>query len=294
VQTSHCGKHDDMKNDRNSGATANADRSSARKRGAPGWALKPFEDFVAYTERLGQIVHLSVTGISALRGIPRVVEVLAKVQDKSGDPQSQAAFARAKKEAELAQQEIDEGFPVLHAQAVIALWSALEAAVRVFVARWLQHHNAAMEVEAVQKLRVRIGEYERLEGEDRFFYILDRLEQELSASLRSGVTRFETILEPFGLSGGVEDEVRRNVFELNHVRNVLVHRSGVADRRLVEACPWLGLSAGDPVKIDHRTYERYLGAVMNYDIELIARVGERFGVDMSEHRTGPIPPSSSA
>src|SRR5262249_16660591 len=155
--------------------------------------------------------------------------------DSVGHPKTKEMMDRANKEAELAQREIDQEFPLLRAQAAIALWSALEACVRLFVARWLQNHKPAMEVDAIQKLRVKIEEYERLEGEDRFFYILDRLEQELSTPLRSGVIKFEAILEPFGLSGTVEQRVRRDIFELNQVRNALMHRGGFADRRLIDA-----------------------------------------------------------
>lgn len=129
----------------------------------------------------------------------------------------------ANKEAELARRELNDEFPLLHAQTTIALWSALEAAIRLVLVRWLQNYKQAMEVEEIQKLRVRIGEYERLEGEDRFSYILDRLEQELAAPLKAGSTRFELLLNPFSLSRPVDKDVRRNLFELNQIRNVLVH-----------------------------------------------------------------------
>jgi len=155
----------------------------------------------------------------------------------------------------------------------------------LFIVRWLQNYKQAMEVEAIQKLRVRIGEYERLEGEERFFYILNRLEQELSAPLKTGITRFELLLETFGLSGTVDEDVRRNLFELNQIRNILVHRSGFTDRRLVDSCPWMKLRVGDPVKVNHEMTAHYFQSVMEYATEIIARIGEHFGVDMGEYHS---------
>lgn len=255
-----------------------------KKSSVPKWATEPFRNFIDQTVRLDQLLHLSVNGISMLRGVPKIVKVLAEIEDESGE-EAHERFESAKREAELAYREVNEGFPLLHAQTTIALWSALEATIRLFVTRWLQNYKQAMEVEAIQKLRVRIGEYECLEGEERFFYILNRLEQELAAPLKTGITRFELLLEPFGLSGPVDEDVRRNLFELNQVRNILVHRSGFADRRLVDSCPWLKLRVGDMVKVNHEMTVHYFQSVMKYATELIARIGEHFGVDMDEFRS---------
>lgn len=258
--------------------------NSDKKPGAPKWATQPFRDFMDQTERLGHLLHLSMSGISMLRGVPKIVQVLAKVEEDFSE-EAHDRFENAKKEAELAHREVNDGFPLLHAQTTIALWSALEAAIRLFIVRWLQNYKQAMEVEEIQKLRVRIGEYERFEGEERFFYIIDRLEQELSAPLKTGIKRFELLLEPFGLSGPVDEDVSRNLFELNQIRNTLVHRSGFADRRLVDSCPWMKLRIGDPVKVNHEMIEQYFQSVTEYAVDLIARIGEHFGVDMSEYHS---------
>jgi hypothetical protein len=254
---------------------------SPKKPGAPKWATQPFRDFIGQAEKLDQLLHLSMGGISLLCGMPKVVQVLAKVENDFSEEAHQR-LKSANKEAELARRELNDGFPLLHAQTTIALWSALEAAIRLFLIRWLQNYKKAMEIEEIQKLRVRIGEYERLEGEDRFSYILDRLEQELAAPLKAGSTRFELLLNPFGLSGPVDKDVHRNLFELNQIRNVLVHRSGFADRRLVDSCPWLKLRVGDQVKVNHEMTDLYFQSVMKYALDLIVRIGEFFGVDMGE------------
>jgi hypothetical protein len=97
---------------------------------------------------------------------------------------------------------------------------------------------------------------------------------------RTVINRFELLLEPFGLSGPVSETTKRGLFELNQVRNSLMHRAGKADRRLIEACPWLNLSAGQTVNLTGDAYKRYQEAAFDYVTEIIIRIGERFGVDM--------------
>ncbi|QJW94913.1 hypothetical protein [Frigoriglobus tundricola] len=91
--------------------------------------------------------------------------------------------------------------------------------MRLFLARWLENEPSAFDSDAVQKLKVRICDYEKLQGEERYFFILDRIEQETVAPLKVGVKRYEVLLEQFGLSGSVEAGVQRDLFELNQVRN---------------------------------------------------------------------------
>lgn len=52
-----------------------------------------------------------------------------------------------------------------------------------------------------------------------------------------GVARFETLLALVELSGAIDEEHRKGLFELQQVRNVIVHRAGIVDRRLREQCP---------------------------------------------------------
>lgn len=267
------------------------DAAIPERNGAPLWAMEPFKKFVDNSERLANLLHLCASGISVLRGMPRIVEVIEKIEQ--GDPQQAARkLESAKKQADLAQREVDEGFPLLRAQTVISLWTALEATIRTFLARWLENNEQAFAVDPVQTLRVKIGEYEKLQGQDRYFYIVDRLEQETSAPLKLGITRFEVLLKPFGLSEAVSDEDRRNLFELNHVRNALVHRSGVTDRRLTDACPWLGLSPGQALRLDDAMMSRYFHSSMQYTTDIVVRLGEYFGVDMKEFESRPRAPST--
>jgi hypothetical protein len=251
-----------------------------KKPTVPRWATEDFHQFLDHQEDLATILHLSMNGISMLRGRPHAIKVLAEVDGRVQEEEEN--LKRASKERDLAQREVDSDFPVLHEQAIVALWSALEALVRSFAAAWLANWPGAWQKDAVKKLRVRLGEYEALDPPDRCLWAVDLLDQETSGPLKAGLGRFEGLLETFQLNGPVAEECRKRLFELSQVRHVVVHRRGKADRKLVNACPWLQLKPGDQIKISHEMWRQYNGAVGEYVLELIQRVRVAFGLTRYE------------
>ena len=65
---------------------SNSDQKENKQKRAPNWAMEPFEYFLDQTEYLSQILHLTIRGISGLRGIPKIVEVVAKVSEAGKRP----------------------------------------------------------------------------------------------------------------------------------------------------------------------------------------------------------------
>lgn len=224
-----------------------------------------------------------------LLSVPQGIKAIAHFEDsmlgpdeKKGEEDTRLRLEHAKEEAELAQKEIDTGFPLLHAQAVVSLWGSLEAFIRTFLAGWLKNEPSARQAEVIRKLRVRLWEYETMDEDERCLHTIELLEQELGASQRRGIERFETLLGVFGLSGDVDEETKKNLYEMYNVRNVLVHRRGIADRRLTDACPWLGVEVGDPVRVTHDALERYVESLNNYFVMLLLRIADHFGLPMQE------------
>ena len=74
------------------------------------------------------------------------------------------------------------------------------------------------------------------------------------------------------------------MLELANVRNVLVHRSGIADQRLITTCPWLGIKMGERVKVNSEMFSRYSVVTPTYAAIVFRRVilhfkGDSEGVD---------------
>ena len=133
--------------------------------------------------------------------------------------------------------------------------------------------------EVFSKIRLPLGEFEMLEKEERMRFLISEFERNQGTNRKHGVDMFEILLEPFGLGGRVESEVKKTLREMHHVRNVLVHRGDKADRRVVEGCPWLGLRVGDTLTVRHDQFGRYMHALVEYTLELLHRLHHKFGYD---------------
>jgi hypothetical protein len=151
--------------------------SSATEGRLPTWAHEVLSQYVDRHVRRRNVLRLSVDGIAGMRGRARLMEVLAKGKEKDGLEGSQAAIAQAKEDEKLAEFEITHGFPVLYEQASIALWSGLEALIRLLVAQVLFNVPDARKCEVVQSLKVKIGDYESLDELERCLWIADLIDQ---------------------------------------------------------------------------------------------------------------------
>jgi hypothetical protein len=244
----------------------------------PGWVSVPFRDFLDDIKELDTVLHLAMGGIRTHTGMPHVHELLNRV--KGGDPDDseyKAELAHVKELAEFAQTEIDREFPRLHAFAVITICASMESCFENFAAAWLANRPAALRLDAVMKVKVSLADYEGMAEKERFLYLVDQIERDLSIPFKDGATRFEDLLSVFGLGGEVDGTVKRDIFELTKVRNVLAHRRGVADSRFCKACPWLGLKPGEVVSIKHEAYQRYLNAAGKYVSSVILRLHRMLG-----------------
>jgi len=264
--------------------------ASAYARKLPEWITDHFNESLNSHALLMQITGISARGISVLLGIPKVVKVLADVNGNTDQPDTVKQLERAQKEAELASTEVEKDFPVLHGLAVVALWSWMEHFVKGFVALWLTHRRDALDVQAVQKLRVRLGEYLQLRKAEQAQFLVELLEQELASPLKRGASRFESLLQPFGLSFQLPDGCGQTLFELQQVRNAIAHRSGRADRRLRSACPWLKLKINQPVLVSRKMLNAYSEAASKFLLCFLYRVGDVYSVDLrTTEREAPNP-----
>jgi hypothetical protein len=214
--------------------------------------------------------------------MPKTLQALVSAQSPSDAVAAQAHLGTVQNLAQLAQTEVDADFPLVCAQATISLWADLENGLRTFLAAWLHHEASAKAIQPIQKLKVSLGEYDAMDSDERCLYIIDRLEQEMEPRTRRGIDRFEPLFAAFGFETTLDKRLKRDLLELCLVRNVLVHRRGIADRRFAQSCPWLHLSVGEQITITPKAYEKYIHAVTAYLYELLVRVGARFGFPRSQ------------
>lgn len=240
-------------------------------------------------EEIDRVLHLSVRGIAQLSKSAPLIEALENYDRFKGgevDPvESKRRIALARAEAEFAQRELDRGFPILHSHATVALWGLLEATIEDVALEFLESDASSLAHPSLASIRIPLTEFEQLERSDRVRFLLAEYTRNSKADLKLGVTRFETLLDLVRLSGGVEEGLRRDLFEHHQVRNAIVHRAGVADRRLVVHCPWLDIKVGTAIVVSHRQYVHYRNAAEAYLVELVMRMYVRDGLTREEAET---------
>ena len=241
---------------------------------APEWSMRAFSDFIESQRHHRKLLEVCKRGIFYISSTkPRLIEVLRSPDE----PVDEQRDAEIKSEAALADSELKNDFPTLHSQFVVTLWSSLENLIFTVVEDRLLNEPSLFRSKPWCDLKVRVGEFVGLDDHQRASHLASLMDQALSAPLKGGVNRFEALMAAIGLTGVVPEELGKAIFELQQVRNLLVHQRGIADKRFVSSCPWLGASVGVTVHVGSSMCNAYLVAVLAYVGELVCRNAEHFG-----------------
>ncbi len=238
------------------------------------WASPPFHAALKTLRKIDRILHLSIEGIDHISRMVPLAEALTELdrkKDQALDPDALDHLQRTRERAEFAAEEIDNGFATLHAHAVISMWGLLEAVIEDVAVTFLKHEPHLRHSKKLARLKMPLAEYDELDDDEKLRFLVTEYARTQAAPLKQGVSRFEIVLALVDMSGPVNDQTRQDLFEFGHIRNVLVHRAAVADRRLINACPWLALQPGNELQITHRDYQRYCTALQTYLTDLVHR-----------------------
>jgi hypothetical protein len=176
---------------------------------------------------------------------------------------------------EYVKRETSQGCPSIYAQALVRLWSILEAKMYDIAAEFLYAFPEVIHHEKSKKLKeinCNVSLFMLMSGRRRARYILDQLKSNLKSSFKNGFSKFEEVFNAMGMGSGVVEEVRIAFIEMAELRHNIVHRNGIADTKLIEKCPWLGLSEGDQIRVTKRDLSRYGTAIKFYLFELERRL----------------------
>jgi hypothetical protein len=242
----------------------------------PEYALQPMKDLLRYVQECERLLDISIRGISVLRAMPQAINAIAKAEGDHCSEEHQRSLKHSQELATFAQNEVDSGFPLLHSHTLVGVWGALEAAVEDMLVGILTNEPQLLASESFAKIKITLADFELLDREDRMRLLLQELARSQGATPRQGIDKFEALLRMFDLSGPFDDQFKKILWEMHNVRNVIVHRRSLADRRLVKNCPWLFLKAGDSVVITHDALHGYSVAVLTYLTDIINRLCERY------------------
>jgi hypothetical protein len=168
-------------------------------------------------------------------------------------------------------EQLTTEMPYLYGLAIVRLVTILEVTVTDACIEALvlwPHLRLGSEISDIKGPLVEFAAMTNLEQAE---CIVAAIIEKTRSKLKRGVGRFEPVLDAIGLGGGVDDGIRKIICEMLEIRNVVVHRRGRADMRLVQNCGWLGVSVGTEVHVTKAMFDRYLVAMKCYVVELFCR-----------------------
>jgi hypothetical protein len=233
-----------------------------------------FTDFIEVLAETVHLVGLSAKGIYQLYSVGEIVD---NYINETGQNEDKDKRKKAKEERDFAKREAEKGFPFLYGQGAVWIWGQLEAFIEDLLVTCMENDIELTDNEMVRRIKLSLVQYESMSEKERKYYILDSLQRNLQAKFKQGVNQFESILDVFKWSGSIDDQTRRDLFELGNIRNTLVHRRGMADKRLVESCPCLNMKIGDSIKVDATSFQRYANTIMIYVGLIMKRITVYYG-----------------
>lgn len=227
-------------------------------------------------------VAVSVSALTKAESALAQIDLTERISAYLGEPGSfstpaerEKAELRAKEVQSFALSQRDCGYSYLYTLATVRLWGSLEACIDDLVACSLLTVEECSDRELLSRLKGPLLEFRSASREEQAEFLAELLRNAVEATLKVGVGRFEAVLKPCGLGGGIDERVRRVLLEVSQARNLVVHKSGRVDKRLLENCPWLKRTAGDFLHISANDFNIYVFAAHWYLMELTRRIRSR-------------------
>lgn len=236
--------------------------------------------------RLLDFHSLAVKGVSAAQGEPELLRALRDVQHgREGTPSLDEwtrLIAEADKRSTIAMRHVDSGFSYLYELMLVKFWSILEAGVEEIAVECLKRPDECKDANLLRSIKGPLLEFASASADQRAEFLYSEIKVATKSALKVGVGVFEAVLEPLGMAGSVDDQTRKLLLELQQKRHVFVHRRGIADKRFMEACPFIDCAIGQPIAVDRVSVWKLGIAVGLYNFELQKRNFARAGLSIPE------------
>lgn len=240
--------------------------------------------FIDDVFELDSFINCSLEGIGYSTIAGEVTDTIRRLAKSGGEYHplvNDDVYESRKKHYEklekFAEREIEKGHPYLFSLSCVKLWSILEAAVDFILIRLLQNSEQLKLSQRLLKIKGPLLPLLQASEDERVVFLREALLHDIGAELKIGIGRFEGPLDELGFGGAVASNVRRVLLELAEVRNVIVHKAGKIDSRLLERCPWLSFQIGESIRPVAADFKKYMGSAFWYLMELDQRWEERFG-----------------
>ncbi len=240
----------------------------------PDWASAPLKACLEYLGDEAAVYRATIDGLGYTSSVYEVAEGLRDLSASVGNQSNISAddIERYRTHAAAAKAILADKQDMLAAHALIGFWAAAEVFAEDLTVAFLAHDSTLLLSEGIGDVKVPFRDFENLGKEDRIRAVLPLIQRRQSRE----EAPFESQLDLVGLSGPIPAPTRTAMREAWQLRNVILHRRGIADARLVALCPQLNYQIGNKVQIgpDHR----YLDAILGYVILVGQRLEAKFSV----------------
>jgi hypothetical protein len=237
-----------------------------------GWLLNPASSLVLFLGNETVIAGLVQRVLMAAQATPTYLS-FTQAHLPADRSETQAAIMRlmqfAKTDAAFAAEEIKNEFNTVLSHHAVAIWAAVESTIEQLL---INHIRKAPD----SKERI-LASHPAIKGE-RLKTTTERDARstiriwESSLTERSTIERAILMLNAFGVALQLDSNTKRQLTEMAEMRNVILHRRGRADQRLLEKCSWLRVKVGQEVRINPERLGGYIDASHKFAIELMGRL----------------------
>lgn len=238
----------------------------------PTWFAEPTLGCLDFLNHLMDLMELTEVAITRAHNEGDLGRTLATrwndLMGERGDPEGHRR--RGLDVEALAKSEVEGGFQTFRAQNIVLLWGTLERFANDLLVAVLVNDPGQRADEALKAVKGSLIDLVGLDIEEQCAQVAHAAGWKAKGT-GSGANRLESILKLAGLSGPVDPIAKQNLHVLNEMRNVIVHRRGVADRRFLERCPLPGMKMGERMRIDLRTVRAFSMSALNYSTCVINR-----------------------
>lgn len=229
--------------------------------------VEQFERSLKYIDETGKILKLSIEGIIRVSIIVDVTKKLVEVGEIDIE-----TIEKQKPAIEFAKEQVRKGFPLLFAHSLVAIWGSLESMVIDFIVSLINENPNLLENDIFKKIKIPLAEFQVLDKDDRLYFLIRETERSLKLDFKPGIERFEAFFNSLKIGGAVDKNIKKTLFELYHMRNLILHRSSIIDQKFLTACPWRKEEKGDVLQLGIDDFLKYRDAVVKYIILIRERL----------------------
>ena len=262
-------------------STSTLDSSSASKEKNPPnnlfkEILEPITQCMKFISDETSIANSTIMSIMATEFSPIILQTAFKQVKKSKNKKVsdgiKALIANAPAQAKWAKEQRENDFPVIFSHNLIANWGAFEVCMEDVVVAILINDNEAIKKIYAAGIKYKITSNGSL-SEDDARNIYRKMEYKFRKDF-DVIGAFEKKLSLFNLNGDIDSDLGATLCKINSIRNCLLHRSGIIDKKAVDQAPSLKPFLDKKVHISRTDFDKYFRTMVDYLSVLFKRIGK--------------------